>query len=53
VDWEPPFDYDVTSGIVDALIEMNATLADIRESAGTIVDLLGEDDGEEEEEGNP
>ena len=48
--WEPPFEYDLTRGILDALIEMNTKLADIREDVGAILIFLGEDDGEEEEE---
>ena len=49
VSWEP-FDAEPGSAIIDALIEINATLAHIREDVGSIVVLLEEDDGEEEED---
>jgi hypothetical protein len=49
VSWER-FDAEPESAILDALIEINAKLADIREDVGEIVNLLAEDDGEEEED---
>jgi hypothetical protein len=49
VSWEP-FDAEPGSAILDALIEINAKLADIRDDVSEIRASLGEDDGEEEEE---
>jgi hypothetical protein len=48
--WEPPFEYEVSRGILEVLIEMNAKLAQIGGHVAQIADLLSEDDGEEEEE---
>ena len=49
--WEPPFDYEIDRATIEALFEMNAKLADIREHLAVIRILLGdEEDGEEEEE---
>ena len=45
-----PFETDPGRAILDALFEINAKLADIREDVGVIRSFLGEDDGEEEEE---
>ena len=49
VSWEL-FDGEPGSAILDALIEINAKLADIRDDVSEIRAALGEDDGEEEEE---
>jgi hypothetical protein len=48
VSWEP-FEIDPRAGILEAVIEINASLAEIREDVGAIRRLLEEDDGEEEE----
>jgi hypothetical protein len=49
VSWDP-FDERPGRAILDALIEINAKLADIRRDVGTIRRLFEEDDGEEEED---
>jgi len=49
--WQPPFEDDIPRGTMDALVEINAKLADIRDHLAAIRFLLGDDeDGEEEEE---
>jgi hypothetical protein len=50
VSWEPPFEDNIAGATIDALFEINAKLADIREHLSVIRVLLGdEDDGEAEE----
>jgi hypothetical protein len=46
--WEPPFESDFVGATMDALFEINAKLADIREHLAIIRVLLGDEDGEEE-----
>jgi hypothetical protein len=49
--WEPPFEDDIARGTMDALVEVNVKLADIRAHLAAIRVLLGEDSDGEEEEG--
>jgi hypothetical protein len=52
VPWDPPFESDPAVATIEALFEIDAKLANIREHVAVIRDLLGEDeDGEEAEEG--
>jgi hypothetical protein len=49
--WEPPFEDEFGRDAMDALIEINSKLADIREHVAVIRELLQDDeDGEEAEE---
>jgi hypothetical protein len=50
--WEPPFEDDLTRGTMDALVEMNVKLADIRDHLAAIRYAIEGEDGEEEEEGD-
>lgn len=47
--WEP-FEVDPKLNTLEAVIEINAKLADIRRDVSEIRALLEEDDGEEEED---
>jgi hypothetical protein len=48
--WEPPFEDEFGRDTLNALFEINAKLADIREHLAIIRVLLGEEeDGEEED----
>jgi hypothetical protein len=48
VSWER-FEIDPRARVLEAVIEIDARLAEIREDVGAIRRLLEEDDGEEEE----
>ena len=47
--WEP-FEEDFQRSTMDALIEVNVKLADIRDHLAAIRFMPGDDDGKEEEE---
>jgi hypothetical protein len=48
--WEPPFAFDPAAATMEALFEINAKLADVRDHLAAIrFAIEGEDDGEEEE----
>jgi hypothetical protein len=49
--WEPPFEDDLARGTMDALVEINVKLSDIRDHLAAIRDLLEDENGEEKEEG--
>ena len=48
--WEQPFDDEFGRDTMDALFEINAKLADIREHVAVIRNVLGDDDDGEEED---
>jgi hypothetical protein len=50
--WQPPFESDPAVATIDALFEINAKLADMRDHLAFNRRMLEGDDGEEEEE-NP